>query len=425
MSETNEIRYKAALPHHIIILKLLEDSIITEYEGMPLDTKLKTNKIFVEDIIDIRTNISEPAGFTVKSFFDPKFIYEKGKEIEIENFDINSREGIYYFIDRESAEIWGESQSSDIDQTFNIHNPNELVIYKKYFSDGTTRLEGYKLNKKRHSSFKFYWRNGNLKAEGNYNENKKNGHWIYYYNSGNKRREGHFVDNKRVGNWKVYKDSDQEIILKSLDMEENVKNNECYYYFDNGKLKKLITYNHGVREGHFEKYRFTETGFDDDKMYDGNYLNNKKTDYWIHYRKNTDYSEIHYKENKRDGDWCLKNKDGILRKEKHYKDGKKEGSYMSYFQSTRKREEGEYIENKKEGVWKVFKDNENNDIQTELIYKNGKFVYLQTNINEETNENENNSSSSIKYGVEYNHYGYDKDSESSSDGSSSDSDESE
>lgn len=113
-----------------------------------------------------------------------------------------------------------ENQSSQEKQIQQAEN------YVEYYSNGLKKLEGKKIDGKRHGKWIYYYDNGMMWSEGTYKHGIRDGHSVVYYENGKKKIEGQYKKDLRVGVWKVWEDDGnlvKEINLdKMLSKEDSV-----------------------------------------------------------------------------------------------------------------------------------------------------------------------------------------------------------
>jgi len=84
------------------------------------------------------------------------------------------------------------------DSTPNVENVVE------YYPNGTKKIEGKRLDGKRHGKWKYYYENGFLWSEGFYKNGEREGNSVVYYDNGRKKIQGQYKKNYRTGVWKVW-----------------------------------------------------------------------------------------------------------------------------------------------------------------------------------------------------------------------------
>ena len=74
----------------------------------------------------------------------------------------------------------------------------------EHYSNGIKKVEGEKVNGKRHGMWKYYYANGFLWSEGEFWHGERKGYSIIYYNTGKKQMEGSYEKDLKVGKWKLW-----------------------------------------------------------------------------------------------------------------------------------------------------------------------------------------------------------------------------
>ncbi len=193
---------------------------------------------------------------------------------------------------------------------------------------------------------RFYYPNGQISSEGMMRNGKPDGYWITYYVTGVKKSEGKRVNFLLDSTWIFYNqlgdtlekieykygkkngydikygyiDKGDGIVgyIKSKELYVNDKREgEAYYYYPSGKLKEIVPYREGKKEG---------TG----KVFDekGNIITIKE-----YHRDNlVERTRINrYNRNgNKEGRWITFYPDGKKHTEANYKDGRLEGYYKEY-----------------------------------------------------------------------------------------------
>ena len=86
------------------------------------------------------------------------------------------------------------------------------------FPNGMKKLEGTKVNGKRHGIWKAYYDNGFLWSEGKFWPGKRKGFSTVYHKNGKKKMEGHYKENLKVGVWKLW--GEDGALFKTINMDE-------------------------------------------------------------------------------------------------------------------------------------------------------------------------------------------------------------
>lgn len=90
--------------------------------------------------------------------------------------------------------------------------------YLERYPNGIKKLEGRKVNGKRHGKWTYYYDNGMKWSEGKYVHGERNGYAIVYYENGKKKIEGQYKNDLRVGKWKVWEDDGT--LVKEIDLDK-------------------------------------------------------------------------------------------------------------------------------------------------------------------------------------------------------------
>jgi|SRR5690554_681162 len=90
--------------------------------------------------------------------------------------------------------------------------------YVDRYANGIIKIEGTKIDGKRHGRWVYYYEDGMLWSEGMYRHGVRNGRAIVYYENGKKKIEGQYKNDLRVGLWKVWEDNGA--LVKEIDLDE-------------------------------------------------------------------------------------------------------------------------------------------------------------------------------------------------------------
>ena len=195
---------------------------------------------------------------------------------------------------------------------------------------------------------KFYYPNGQVSSEGMMRNGKPDGYWITYYVTGIKKSEGKRVNYMLDSTWIFYNQTGDTIetieykygkkngydikygyiskgegitgYVRSRELYVNdKKEGEAYFYYPSGKIKKIVPYRNGKREG-------TGKEFDEE----GNIItiNEYHKDNLVERSRINRYN----KKGNKEGKWITFYPDGKKYIEENYKDGLLDGYYKEYDQ---------------------------------------------------------------------------------------------
>ena len=88
----------------------------------------------------------------------------------------------------------------------------------EHYSNGLKKLEGEKVNGKRHGIWKAYHENGFLWSEGKFWYGKRKGFSSVYYKNGKTQMEGSYKNDLKVGVWKVW--DMKGTLVKTVNMDK-------------------------------------------------------------------------------------------------------------------------------------------------------------------------------------------------------------
>ncbi|MEX2380237.1 MAG: hypothetical protein WD530_05805 [Vicingaceae bacterium] len=94
----------------------------------------------------------------------------------------------------------------------------EVEDYVEHYSNGLKKIEGKKVDGKRHGKWIYYYDNGMKWSEGKYVHGERNGYSVVYYENGKKKIEGQYKKDLRVGKWKVWEDDGS--LVKEIDLDK-------------------------------------------------------------------------------------------------------------------------------------------------------------------------------------------------------------
>lgn len=109
---------------------------------------------------------------------------------------------------------------SDKAEEQKTENPQatEVEDYVEHYTNGLKKMEGKKVDGKRHGKWIYYYDNGMKWSEGMYKNGIRNGYSVVYYENGKKKIEGQYKKDLRVGEWKVWEDDGS--LVKAIDLDK-------------------------------------------------------------------------------------------------------------------------------------------------------------------------------------------------------------
>ena len=201
-----------------------------------------------------------------------------------------------------------------------------------------------------HENYKvYYYENGSISSEGFLEEGKPNGYWITYYPNQLRKSEGNrknflldgewkfydekgniensivYVEDKKTGSYKSF-DDNCYLLKKEEYVEDKLEGNTILYWPDSTgeKIKKIIPYNQGRREG---------TGYEYGK--DGRIV--AITTYKKNFIVSNEKVNRKDEKGKKQGLWKTYYKNNRLKKEERYKDDVLNG-YVKFYNAQGKLE---------------------------------------------------------------------------------------
>ncbi|MBW1297507.1 toxin-antitoxin system YwqK family antitoxin [Aquimarina litoralis] len=127
---------------------------------------------------------------------------------------------------------------------FSFQTSYQKEYHREYYSDGSIKAEGWKINNQKTDYWYSYYPDGNVLEKGHFKNNKKQGYW-YFYSSENKLlKEGHFINNKAEKWWIIYDIATinkKDRVTRKFQYRNNKKNGYCLLY-KNDKLFKAEKY---------------------------------------------------------------------------------------------------------------------------------------------------------------------------------------
>jgi antitoxin component YwqK of YwqJK toxin-antitoxin module len=303
----------------------------------------------------------------------PKRNYDAQGQLESEEQFVNDvKQGVstYYFKSNKVQKTIpfevGKEQGTgyEYDTTGTIITITE---YKGGFVKSTDRINRRDANGLRQGMWKDFYANGKTKIEGRYLDDKKNGYFKEFNEFGNminimKYENGVLVKNppelakvetrteyhengkpKYVG---VYRDGVPEGVIREYSPEGKIVGAEVYK--DGIKIGEGIYDEKGKEQGKWKEYH--ETG---ELKAEGEYVNGVKIGVWTFYHPNgkTDQKGKYDKKGRPIGDWKWYYDDGSLLREETYTDGLRNGMMTEYDVKGNIITKGEYIDGLKEGPW--------------------------------------------------------------------------
>ncbi|MCU0431892.1 MAG: toxin-antitoxin system YwqK family antitoxin [Bacteroidia bacterium] len=255
-----------------------------------------------------------------------------------------------------------------------------ITEYKGGFVKSTERLNRRDANGLKQGVWKEFYPNGKTHIEGRYLNDKKNGYFKEYNEKGNllsitKWENGVLVKNppelatietvttrhrngrpKEVGN---YKDGVPEGVFKQYDTSGVIIGSEQYK--DGILISEGILDSKNLQQGHWKEYH--ETG---ELRAEGDYKNGVRVGDWVFYYPNgkTDQKGKYDSRGRPAGVWKWYYDNGQLLREENYKDGVREGVMTEYDEKGNVITQGEYLDGLKEGPWFF----QMNDYREEGVY---------------------------------------------------------
>ncbi len=104
------------------------------------------------------------------------------------------------------------------DKTVESYQAPQVESYLDRYPNGLKKLEGKKVEGKRHGKWIYYYDNGMKWSEGMYKNGIRDGHSVVYYENGKKKIEGQYKKDLRVGEWKVWEDDGS--LVKAIDLNK-------------------------------------------------------------------------------------------------------------------------------------------------------------------------------------------------------------
>jgi antitoxin component YwqK of YwqJK toxin-antitoxin module len=192
----------------VIITLLIPDNAKTNKNRNSIinkkHAKYRCNRAYV---IDIEDEYEKKYNYAVSFYFNKKLLYEIDKIVESdfdEDIEIESGEGIHYFIDKETA------LNYKIPILYQIWE-NEPMIYRDFYGNGHAHKEiKFYLDKENkyiiYKNIQEYYKNGLIKRCYNLAINKYDGQYTEWYESGIMKKCLKYDKNKVVSiieNWDV------------------------------------------------------------------------------------------------------------------------------------------------------------------------------------------------------------------------------
>ncbi len=97
-----------------------------------------------------------------------------------------------------------------------------------YYSDGSIKEEGWKIEETKIDYWISYFPNGQVAQKGHFKNNQRDGYWYFFSEEGKLEKEGHFK-NDQADYWWTFYDFEAQIIRK-YQYENNKKEGYCLLY---------------------------------------------------------------------------------------------------------------------------------------------------------------------------------------------------
>jgi antitoxin component YwqK of YwqJK toxin-antitoxin module len=192
ISRDDEYVYKSCSKNWIVVFQKLSDTKTNEsrsYVKNPMYAKFRANKLLVVDIVHKFTNESIDR-IENSTYCKKKITYEKGKNVEISDFDEDLDEvcapGIHYFKCREVAFYY------ELEQV-------ENGLYKQWYDNGQRNKECTLKDGNLDGLCRQWYENGQLKEKCTYKNGKEDGLYKEWYEHGQLWIECTFENGKKVG----------------------------------------------------------------------------------------------------------------------------------------------------------------------------------------------------------------------------------
>ena len=127
---------------------------------------------------------------------------------------------------------------------YSYQTANQKEYHREYYSDGSLKAEGWKLNDQKVDYWYLYHLNGSVSEKGRFDNNKKDGYWYFYSHENKLTKEGHFINDKAEKWWIIYDiapNTENSKIVRKYQYQNNKKNGYCLLY-ENDRLFKAEKY---------------------------------------------------------------------------------------------------------------------------------------------------------------------------------------
>lgn len=205
-------------------------------------------------------------------------------------------------------------------------------------------------NDQKNGLYTEYFKDGKISTQGNYQADLKTGTWTSYYQGGKKSSELNYANNQFNGleQW-WYEDGN----LREQSTYENGVIVSRYTWYYGGKKKAIETYKNGLAEGTWRLYPDPADSHDTLPASVDEYSGGKRTGVHRSYANGRLSDEIHYQNDKLDGEYKKWDNTGNLGVSENYKGGVRDG-LCRYFNRGKLIREATYSNGKINGTEKEY-----------------------------------------------------------------------
>lgn len=293
------------------------------------------------------------------------------EEKEYRNDYLDGTSKIYDFHGQLSAlEFYKEGNPNGIFEEYypngiksaEYHYKDDPSEVKKYYPDGTLKMEGSMISNMMFGTVKSYYPNGKIEYIGSYNEiGEEDGFWTLYYKNGTISEEFSFVSGQLNGDHKLYTPSG---FLCALFQYTNGQLKEVKTFLPNHETREIIQENEGV----FQVDVYNESGilFQSNIYEQNGDLTGISTQY---YPTGVIQKTTPYTKDIKNGIETEYYKNGKIKSITTYKNDIEDGLFIQYFANDSIQKEGLYQNGKQIGIWYYY--DINGAIESIETYQNG------------------------------------------------------
>lgn len=347
------------------------------YEYAKEDSRIISIIIYKKGTLMGREKINRKDRFNNKYGTWKKF-YDNGKLKEESRYKNDLLNGYLKEYDKKGLLINATLYVDGVAQTY-AEEISSLDIRKKYYDDGTVKMEGiYDVIGKENGTFKYFDKKGKIEKTEIYShgiltavglideEGLRQGYWEEYYiePEGQLKSKGKYKDGKKIDEWQYFFANNQlQQIGKYL--KEEKPTGLWKWYYESGQLLREENFRKGLEDGMM--YEYLENGT---IITEGEFIDGLKEGEWLY--QHGDHKEIgKYRDGQKSGVWkyyYLTNES--INFEGNFIDGEPDGKHKYYYDNGKLQREEIYTMGIKKDNWRYY--NKLGELNLTIYFRDGK-----------------------------------------------------